>query len=62
MNGWGALLWLTSVLAVLSIPIVLFARVMHVVNRIGDRTMIVILVAALVVWGMACCWWLRGHG
>ncbi len=29
MNGWGALLWLTSVLAVFSIPFVLFALVMR---------------------------------
>jgi hypothetical protein len=57
MNEWGALFWLASVVAVFSIPFVLFALSMRLVGRITTRTLVAIVAAALIVWGMAVCFW-----
>jgi hypothetical protein len=57
MNEWGTLHWLASVLAVFSVPLVLFALLMRLVGRIGRRTLSAILVADAVLWAMAAVFW-----
>ncbi len=60
MNGWGFLFWLASVIAVFSIPLVLFALLMRLVGRIATRTLLVILAADSVFWVVAVYfWWSR---
>ena len=57
MNEWGALFWLVSVIAVFSIPFVLFAFLMRLVGRIATRTLVSILVADSILWGLAVFYW-----
>jgi hypothetical protein len=57
MNEVGALFWLASVVAVFSIPFVVFAVLMRIVGRIGTRTLVVILVVDVLLWGMAVVFW-----
>jgi hypothetical protein len=57
MNEWGALFLLASIIAIFSIPFVLFALVMGMVGRIAKRTLVVILAADSIVWGMSIFYW-----
>ncbi len=57
MNELGLLFFLTSVIAVFSIPIVLLAFAMRLVGRIGTRTLIVILGVDSVFWVIAVFFW-----
>lgn len=58
MNEWGALFWLASVVAIFSIPFVLFAFLMRLVGRITTRTLVSILAADSVLRGLAVYhWW-----
>jgi hypothetical protein len=57
MNEWGALFWLASILAIFSIPVLLFACLMRLVGRIGMRSLVAILAADSVLWAMACYFW-----
>lgn len=63
MNGWGFLLWLASIAAVFSLPLVLFVGLMRLVGRISTRGLAVILATDAVLWAMAVYfWWGRGGG
>jgi hypothetical protein len=57
MNGWGGLFLLASIIAIFSIPFVLFALLMRMVGRIATRTLVGILAADSIVWGMAIFYW-----
>ena len=57
MNGWGAMFLLAPVVAVFSIPVVMFALLMRLVGRVGTRTLIVILATDSILWGMSACYW-----
>ena len=57
MNGWGAMFLLAPVVAVFSIPFVMFALLMRLVGRLGTRTLIVFLAADSILWGMSACYW-----
>ena len=59
MNGWGFLLWLASVAAVFSLPMVFLVILMRVVGRIGPRALAVVLAADAVLWALAVYfhWW-----
>jgi hypothetical protein len=57
MNEWGALLWLASVVAIFSIPFVLFVFLMRLVGRITTRTLVSIFAADSVLWGVAVSYW-----
>jgi hypothetical protein len=57
MNEWGASFWLASVIAVFSIPFVLFAVLMRVVGRVSTRTVVGIIAADSILWGMAVYYW-----
>jgi hypothetical protein len=57
MSGWGLLFWLAGVIAVFSIPLVVFALLMRLVGRMATRTLLFILAADLVLWAMAAYFW-----
>lgn len=57
MNGWYALLWLASVVAVFSIPLIMFVLLMRLVGRITTRTLITILSADVILLGTAGYFW-----
>jgi hypothetical protein len=57
MNGYYALLWMASVVAVLSIPFVLFALLMRLVGRIGNRSLIIVLAMDSIFWVAAVFFW-----
>ncbi len=57
MNGWYMLLWLTSVMAVVSIPLVLFTILMRLVGRIGTRSLLMILGAESILLAAAAFYW-----
>jgi hypothetical protein len=57
MNGLGFLFWLASLIAVFSIPLVVFALLMRLVGRISSRTLIAILAADSVFWVTAALFW-----
>ena len=57
MKEWGALFLLASIVAVFSIPFVLFGVLMRMVGRITTRTLLILLAADCVVWGMAIFYW-----
>ncbi len=57
MNEWGALCWSASVLAIFSVPFVLFAFLMRLVGRIATRTLVSTLAAVSIPWGMAVFYW-----
>jgi hypothetical protein len=60
MNG-GALCLLASIIAIFSIPFVLFALIMRMAGRIATRTLVVIVAADSIVWGVAIIyWWVLG--
>jgi hypothetical protein len=48
---------LASVIAIFSIPFVLFALVMRMVGRIATKTLLGVLAADSIVWGMAIFYW-----
>jgi hypothetical protein len=63
MNGWGLLLWLASMAAVFSLPIVLFVGLMRLVGRVGSRVLAVVLAVDSVLWALAAVfWWGRSGG
>jgi len=62
MNGWGALFLLASVVAVVSLPLVLCAIIMRLVGRIGTRALAFVLAADAIPWGMAVIFWLSRGG
>lgn len=57
MNGWYALLGLASVVAVFSIPFIMFVLLMRLVGRITTRTLITILSADAILWAIAGYFW-----
>jgi hypothetical protein len=59
MNELGALFWLASIVAVFSLPFVFLAVLMCLVRRIRKRTLLAIIVADLVLWGLAAQFWLN---
>ena len=62
MNELGALFWLASVVAIFSIPFVLFTFLMRLVGRIATRTLVTILAADSILWGMAVYYWWVSRG
>jgi len=63
MSGWGFLLWLASIAAVFSVPLVLFAGLMRLVGRIGSRALAGVLAVDAVLWALAAfSWWGRSEG
>jgi hypothetical protein len=63
MNGWGFLLWLASMVAVFSLPLVLLLVLMRLVGRVGSQTLAGVLAADAVLWAMAAFyWWGRSGG
>ena len=63
MNDLGFLFWLASIAAVFSVPLVLFAGLLHLVGRIGSRVLAGILAIDAVLWAMAAVfWWGRPGG
>jgi hypothetical protein len=57
MNELGALISLASVVAIFSIPFVLFAFLMRLVGQIATRTLVTILAVDSILWGMAVYYW-----
>ena len=57
MNGWGLFLWLASIAAVYSVPLILFAGLMRLVGRMGSRVLVGVLAADAVLWALAAVFW-----
>jgi hypothetical protein len=57
MSGFGFLLWLASIIAVFSLPLLYFAVLMRLVGRISSRSLSVILVVAAALWATAAFYW-----
>jgi hypothetical protein len=57
MSGFGFLLWLASIIAVFSLPLLYFAVLMRLVGRIGSRCLAVILLVAAALWATAAFYW-----
>jgi hypothetical protein len=53
----GALFLLASIIGIFSIPFVLSALVMRMVGRIATKTLVVILAADSILWGMTTFYW-----
>jgi hypothetical protein len=62
-SGWGFLMWMASIVSVLSLSIVLFAGLMRRVGRIGPRGLAGVLAVDAILWALATFfWWGRSEG
>ena len=57
MSGLYALFLLASILALFSIPLLMFALLMRLVGRIGPRTLVAILAVFAIFWVPAIFFW-----
>jgi hypothetical protein len=57
MGGPMIFFLIASVLAVFSIPLVMFAILMRLVGRIGTRTLVVIMFVDAVLFAMGSVYW-----
>lgn len=57
MNEWYLLLWLDAMIALFSVPLLLFIGLMRLVGRVGRRTLAGVVAAEAVLWAFAAVFW-----